>query len=105
MRGVGWVAEECELGRGGNGREGTVSVTLGVTAGGESRCWYVQAFGVTEDEARADYDAVIADVPGSLVSAERFWNRQLLAAFTRSEERRVGKGCVRTCRSRWSPYH
>src|SRR3546814_11885103 len=22
----------------------------------------------------------------------------------RSEERRVGKGCVRTCRSRWSPY-
>src|SRR3546814_13623736 len=23
----------------------------------------------------------------------------------RSEERRVGKGCVRTCRSRWSPYH
>src|SRR3546814_13958539 len=23
----------------------------------------------------------------------------------RSEERRVGKECVRTCRSRWSPYH
>src|SRR3546814_16713101 len=23
----------------------------------------------------------------------------------RSEERRVGKGCVSTCRSRWSPYH
>src|SRR3546814_13079751 len=22
----------------------------------------------------------------------------------RSEERRVGKGCVSTCRSRWSPY-
>src|SRR3546814_11615900 len=26
-----------------------------------------------------------------------------LADF-RSEERRVGKGCVSTCRSRWSPY-
>src|SRR3546814_14514993 len=23
----------------------------------------------------------------------------------RSEERRVGKECVRTCRFRWSPYH
>src|SRR3546814_7738756 len=23
----------------------------------------------------------------------------------RSEERRVGKECVRPCRSRWSPYH
>src|SRR3546814_14512560 len=23
----------------------------------------------------------------------------------RSEERRVGKECVTTCRSRWSPYH
>src|SRR3546814_11134246 len=24
---------------------------------------------------------------------------------TRSEERRVGKECVSTCRSRWAPYH
>src|SRR3546814_14454476 len=39
--------------------------------------------------------------------------RQLLAnlhasrhrcAVNRSEERRVGKACVSTCRSRWSPY-
>src|SRR3546814_12417238 len=26
-------------------------------------------------------------------------------AAQRSEERRVGKECVSTCRSRWSPYH
>src|SRR3546814_7078032 len=26
-------------------------------------------------------------------------------ALLRSEERRVGKECVSTCRSRWSPYH
>src|SRR3546814_11604409 len=26
-------------------------------------------------------------------------------ALSRSEERRVGKECVSTCRSRWSPYH
>src|SRR3546814_17110516 len=25
--------------------------------------------------------------------------------YVRSEERRVGKECVSTCRSRWSPYH
>src|SRR3546814_12398000 len=28
-----------------------------------------------------------------------------LAHDWRSEERRVGKECVSTCRSRWSPYH
>src|SRR3546814_11447569 len=28
-----------------------------------------------------------------------------LSGRYRSEERRVGKGCVSTCRSRWSPYH
>src|SRR3546814_12025898 len=26
-------------------------------------------------------------------------------ASVRSEERRVGEGCVSTCRSRWSPYN
>ena len=28
-----------------------------------------------------------------------------LRGTKRSEERRVGKECVRLCRSRWSPYH
>src|SRR3546814_20845087 len=28
-----------------------------------------------------------------------------VAPPARSEERRVGKECVSTCRSRWSPYH
>src|SRR3546814_9816893 len=42
-----------------------------------------------------------------LCRAHRLWplapttRRRLL----RSEERRVGKECVSTCRSRWSPYH
>ena len=30
---------------------------------------------------------------------ENFWKK------ARSEERRVGKECLRLCRSRWSPYH
>src|SRR3546814_14063884 len=29
----------------------------------------------------------------------------LFGTFCRSEERRVGKECVRTVRSRWAPYH
>src|SRR3546814_13795224 len=31
--------------------------------------------------------------------------RQQERSGRRSEERRVGKECVSTCRSRWSPYH
>src|SRR3546814_15509031 len=30
---------------------------------------------------------------------------ELREKLGRSEERRVGKECVSTCRSRWSPYH
>src|SRR3546814_5572905 len=40
----------------------------------------------------------IADPAEKLLTA-------LTALYTRSEERRVGKECVSTCRSRWSPYH
>src|SRR3546814_1625509 len=39
-------------------------------------------------------------------TGEYFPNRlQIFLASCRSEERRVGKECVSTCRSRWSPYH
>src|SRR3546814_4306636 len=31
--------------------------------------------------------------------------RGIRCSSLRSEERRVGKECVSTCRSRWSPYH
>src|SRR3546814_5695498 len=31
--------------------------------------------------------------------------REMIENESRSEERRVGKECVSTCRSRWSPYH
>src|SRR3546814_9772588 len=43
--------------------------------------------------------------PGSL--AEEIQSAQQAGAHSenRSEERRVGKECVSTCRSRWSPSH
>src|SRR3546814_15211159 len=40
------------------------------------------------------------------MSDEQKWHPFfLLQLVWRSEERRVGKECVSTCRSRWSPYH
>src|SRR3546814_19784486 len=38
-------------------------------------------------------------------TAQPFGAEAALATEERSEERRVGKECVSTCRSRWSPYH
>src|SRR3546814_16762837 len=35
----------------------------------------------------------------------RFCPTSMSCGWLRSEERRVGKECVSTCRSRWSPYH
>src|SRR3546814_4089279 len=35
----------------------------------------------------------------------RTFSEQEMNDGRRSEERRVGKECVSTCRSRWSPYH
>src|SRR3546814_14625114 len=37
--------------------------------------------------------------------ADQSRNFLIAFIFMRSEERSVGKECVSTCRSRWSPYH
>src|SRR3546814_21082487 len=49
---------------------------------------------------------------GSSANADRRWrdfaggpSAEIGRSAGRSEERRVGKECVSTCRSRWSPYH
>src|SRR3546814_15027976 len=46
-----------------------------------------------------------ADVQEVAERTLRCLKRTVPAAVPRSEERRVGKECVSTCRSRWSPYH
>src|SRR3546814_4893039 len=48
----------------------------------------------------ADFLGAVAADLDALVAADL-----LGAVGARSEERRVGKECVSTCRSRWSPYH
>src|SRR3546814_17407317 len=35
----------------------------------------------------------------------QWWKEQCFDPIDRSEARRVGKECVSTCRSRWSPCH
>src|SRR3546814_1570781 len=43
-----------------------------------------------------------------LLDRREFFQRRFVLVgqdHLRSEERRVGKECVSTCRSRWSPYH
>src|SRR3546814_3308900 len=59
---------------------------------------------------RVDYAleaAKFATAPGLTEETKRRLTllRTALTLPARSEERRVGKECVSTCRSRWSPYH
>src|SRR3546814_13123884 len=45
-------------------------------------------------------------VEGLMRAAHKVGDRKVIrVTASRSEERRVGKECVRTCRARWSPYH
>src|SRR3546814_12339648 len=46
----------------------------------------------------------LGDVVGGRSRYRYFFDR-LRRLFLRSDERRVGKECVSTCRSLWSPYH
>src|SRR3546814_19664093 len=52
-------------------------------------------------EARTAGEQIVEDQDATL----RVDIDQGVRATRRSEERRVGKECVSTCRSRWSPYH
>src|SRR3546814_20429431 len=45
------------------------------------------------------------DVENALMRDQRTGIGSAIAGKVRSEERRVGKECVSTCRSRWSQYH
>src|SRR3546814_19823093 len=56
--------------------------------------------------ARASIEKILADgVRLGKVSDEKAQQSLANLLTCRSEERRVGKECVSTCRSRWSPSH
>src|SRR3546814_19625763 len=54
------------------------------------------ALELVDPQSRDDLERLMGLVGSPL---QRRWTEP------RSEERRVGKECVSTCRSRWSPYH
>src|SRR3546814_1317847 len=54
------------------------------------------------DQARQWFDGQVRQSGGRLHDLDL---AQSFRSTGRSEERRVGKECVSTCRSRWSPYH
>src|SRR3546814_5268645 len=56
---------------------------------------------VRDDDFRADTAGAGEQMGVVILLGER----AAQVVFGRSEERRVGKACVSTCRSRWSPYH
>src|SRR3546814_14565793 len=70
-------------------------------AGGEAIAWDRRSLQDFEsfpvEELARRYDLIVIDHPHVGQVAD--------AGCLRSEERRVGKECVSTCRSRWSPYH
>ena len=64
---------------------------------------------VKAEELKGSFATLMAEV--SALEVRSYQNSSYEANYTarkaelRSEERRVGKECVRLCRSRWSPYH
>src|SRR3546814_12278527 len=54
--------------------------------------------------SRGGFNEILASAPVLLERLATLTER-LNEVLSRSEERRVGKECVSTCRSRWSPYH
>src|SRR3546814_15406740 len=50
-------------------------------------------------------DICLSSIAGGTDIISCFVGGNPIGPVWRSEERRVGKECVSTCRSRWSPYH
>src|SRR3546814_8687811 len=63
--------------------------------------WSFRRFESLSATARC-YSRLYITTYGSHIVAEL---SSVISRKRRSEERRVGKECVSTCRSRWSPYH
>src|SRR3546814_2131909 len=56
-------------------------------------------------QARRKGGGQILHPPSALIITRQLFDTPAERHAHRSEERRVGKECVSTCRSRWSPYH
>src|SRR3546814_13262416 len=81
--------------------------------GGEEFCAVLQAMSVDQakliaERIRTDFEQAAVRLLSESISSTvsiGVATSGVDESFSRSEERRVGKECVSTCRSRWSPFH
>ena len=59
----------------------------------------------TMEEIHGIYFGDFTSIEEGVAASEEFISYLSADCISRSEERRVGKECFWTCRSRWSPYH
>ena len=84
--------------------QATVATVTGLIAKENVVSTFGVLFGLGADLTEEDPGLLAAvGTHFTALSAYSFMIFNLLCA--RSEERRVGKECLRLCRSRWSPYH
>src|SRR3546814_10463570 len=72
-----------------------------LTLGGD---WTLGHWGLRSSLSRYGKFTVLNNNPANDQTFAAKWVLDLATDY-RSAERRVGKECVSTCRSRWSPYH
>src|SRR3546814_12743060 len=78
-----------------------MGIRAGVRAGAE-----IQAQAIFIPEVKEYYDSLRKNITSALDTRDgKFGAYRTAEKADRSEERRVGKECVSTCRSRWSPYN
>src|SRR3546814_20056190 len=88
------------------GAEDLKGKTLAVKTGTSATDYAKEHFTETELRQFPNVDNAYLELQTGRVDAAMHDTPNVLYyVATRSEERRVGKACVSTCRSRWSPYH
>src|SRR3546814_13450754 len=105
MRISDWSSDVCssdlEIGK----REGARLVCGGGKPAHLAKGWWVEP--TLFADVRNDMRIAREEIFGPVLVAIAFDDDEdaVRIANDRSEERRVGKECVSTCRSRWAPYH
>src|SRR3546814_19626009 len=101
MRISDWSSDVCSSDLAQNSVESGFAGNVDPAVG---KCWHDLLWVlVPELRTAADLDDSLLFEASQLV-VDKLWTAPPIA-IRRSEERRVGKECVSTCRSRWSPYH
>src|SRR3546814_11885644 len=108
MRISDWSSDVCSSDLG--ARDARVRMADGRLSSVDARLHDITLDAAGKGLAFAGLDGDVRLSGGAPVDSELRWRSGSLqgiefGAATRSEERRVGKECVRRCRSRLSPYH